>query len=60
MSLNQLGKLNLWEYIKLVDVGQEAVFKGKHPKKFIQVISLSIKEDSQVIYFCTDITKVKE
>lgn len=40
--------------------GQEVVFKGKNPKKFIQVISQSINNDNQVIIFCTEITKVKD
>ena len=38
----------------------EAIFKLKKPRKYIQVKSATINNGSQVILFCTDVTRIKE
>ena len=60
-----LKNLNLWEFISggLVNgkyAKVEAIFKLKKPRKYIQVKSATINNGSQVILFCTDVTRIKE
>ena len=58
-------KMNLWEYIigmidKTQDIVIDIVFKGKDPKRFIQVKTSKINQESQIIAICSDITRIKQ
>ena len=56
---------DLWQFIstKLMNSNKfkfEAIFKSKVPRKYIQVKTAAINNDSQVIVFCTAVTRIKE
>lgn len=38
----------------------EAVFKSREPKRYLQVKAALINNDTQLIVFCSDITKIKK
>lgn len=56
---------NLWQFItKGLCIGPvskvEAIFKARNPRKYIHVKSALINNGSQIIVFCTDITRIKQ